>query len=100
MSKERSWKEFGRRLDSNYSSANKVFWHTIRRLRGKSLSTKTSIKDSTGNILRGEKEIFSHLREYFEDWLNPVKATPTDTFDTINFGKEEVFTLTEVAAAI
>ena len=30
MSKERSWNEFGCRLDSNYSSANKVFWQTIR----------------------------------------------------------------------
>ena len=27
-------------------------------------------------------------------------ATPTDTCDTIGFGNEEVFTLTEVAAAI
>ena len=54
-SKECAWKEFGRRLDSNYSSANKVFWQTILRLRGKSLSTTTSIKDSTRNILRDEK---------------------------------------------
>ena len=34
-SKEKSWEEFGRRLVSNYFSANKVFWQTIRRLRGK-----------------------------------------------------------------
>ena len=61
MSKERSWEEFGRRLDSNYSSANEVFWQAIRRLRGKSLSTTTSIKDSTRNILRDEKEILSRL---------------------------------------
>ena len=38
MSKERSWEEFGRWLDSNYSSANKVFWQTIRRVRGKSFN--------------------------------------------------------------
>ena len=25
-SKEKSWEEFGRRLDSNYFSANKIFW--------------------------------------------------------------------------
>ena len=54
MSKERSWEEYGRQLDSNYSSANKVLWQTIRRLRGKSLSITTSIKDSTGNILKHE----------------------------------------------
>ena len=32
--------------------------------------------------------------------LNPVKATSTDTCDTIAFGKEEVVTRTEVAEAI
>ena len=78
-SKERSWEEFVRRLNSNYSSANKAFWQTIRRLPGK--STITSIKDSTGNILQGEKEIFSRWREYFEDLLKPAKATPTDICD-------------------
>ena len=32
--------------------------------------------------------------------FNPVRATSTDTCDTIVVGKEKVFTLTEVAAAI
>ena len=54
----------------------------------------------TGNILRGEKEILLLCREYFEDLLNPQKATPTDTCNTIKFGKEEIFTLTEVAVAM
>ena len=63
MSKEYYWEEFGLPLDSNYSLANKVFWQTIRRLCGKSLSTTTSIKDLTGNIFRNEKEIFSQSRD-------------------------------------
>ena len=32
--------------------------------------------------------------------MNPVKATPTDTCDTIDCGKVEAFTLTEVATAM
>ena len=72
-SKEKSWEEFGRRLDSNYFSANKLFWQTIRRLRGKRSSITYSIKDSDGNILTDENEILSRWREYFEDLLNPVK---------------------------
>ena len=36
MSKERPLEEFGRPVDSNYLSASKVFWQTIRRLSGKS----------------------------------------------------------------
>ena len=59
----------------------------------------TSIKDSTGNILWDEKKILSRWREYFEDLLNQVRATPTDACETIDFGKKEAFTSTEVAAA-
>ena len=79
-SKEKSWEEFGRRLDSNYFSANKVFWQTIRRLRGKSASVTYSIKDSAGNILTDGNEIFSRWREYFEDLLNLVKASIRGTY--------------------
>ena len=57
MSKERSCEEFSSQLDFSYSSGNKVFWQTIRHLRGKSLEATTSIKDLTGNILRDEEEI-------------------------------------------
>ena len=49
-SKEKSWEEFICRLDSNYFSANKVFWQTIRRLRGKRSSVTYSIKDSAGTF--------------------------------------------------
>ena len=58
-SKEKSWEELGRRLDSNYFSANKVFWLTIRRLRGKRSCATYTIKDFTGNILTDENEILS-----------------------------------------
>ena len=84
ISKERSWKLFGRRSDSNELSANNIFWQTIRRLRAKNLNTTTSIKDSTGTILRNEKEIFSRWREHYEDLLNPVTSTITETCDSIN----------------
>ena len=98
-SKEKSWEEFGRRLDSNYFSANKVFWQTIRRLRGKRSSITYSIKDSDGNILTDENEIFSRWREYFEDLWNPVKASTRDTRVTHQWG-DKVFTAAEVATAI
>ena len=99
-SKEKSWEEFGRRLDSNYFSANKVLWQTIRRLRGKRSSITYSIKDSEGNILTNENEILSRWKEYFEDLLNPVKASTRDTHEVIHLGEDEVFTGAEVATAI
>ena len=86
-SKEKSWEEFGRRLDY----ANKVFWQTIRRLRGKRSSVTYSINDSEGNILTDENEILSRRREYFKDLLNPVKASACDTHKVTHLGKKEVF---------
>ena len=85
-SKEKSWEEFGRRLDSNYFSANKVFWQTIRRLRGKRSSITHSMKDSDGNILTDENEILSR-------WTR-------DTHEVTHLEEDEVFTAAEVATAI
>ena len=99
-SKEKSWEEFGRRLDSYYFSAHKVFWQTIRRLRGKRSSNTYSIKDSAGDILTNDNEIFSRWREYFEDLLNPVKASTRDTHKVPHLVEDKVFTAAEVATAI
>ena len=99
QSKEKSWEEFGRRLDSDQRTANKVFWQTIRRLRGKKSNTTASIKDSEGNILSNENDILARWREYFKDLLNPVEATSNDTQEVMH-SEEVVFTAAEVASAV
>ena len=99
-SKVKSWDEFGRWLDSNYFSANKVFWQTIRRLRSKRSSVTYSIKDSTGNILTDENEILSRWEEYFEDLCNSVKVSTRGTHEVTHLGMEGVFTATEVETSI
>ena len=86
-------------IPTNFS-ANKVFWQTIRHLRGKRSSITYSIKDSDGNILTHENEILSPWREYFEDLLNPVKTSTRDTHEVTHLGEDEVFTAAEVATAI
>ena len=45
-------------------------------------------------------EILSRWREYFEDLLNPVKASTRDTHEVTHLEEEEVFTAAEVATAI
>ena len=67
---------------------------SIRRLRGKRSGVTYSIKDSAGNVLTDKNKILSRWRDYFEDLLNPVKAS------TRNTHKEEVFTAAEVSTAI
>ena len=99
-SKEKSWEEFGRQLDSNYFLANKVFWQTIHRLRGKRSSATYSNKVSAGNIITDENEILSRWIEYFKDLLNPVKASTRDTYKVTHQGEKEVFTVAEEATAI
>ena len=47
------------------------------------------IKDSDGNILTDENEILSRWREYFEDLLNPVKASTRYTHKVIHLGKRK-----------
>ena len=59
-----------------------------------------SIKDSDRNILTDENEILSRWREYFEDLLNPVKASTRDTHEVTHLGDDKVFTAAEVATAI
>ena len=52
------------------------------------------------NILTDENEILSRWREYFEDLLNPVKASTHDTQEVIHSGEEKLLTAAEVATAI
>ena len=87
-------------MGSNYSLANKIHWQTIRRLSKKRLSTTTLPRIELQTFLGDKKKILSRWKEYFEDLLNPVKETPIDTCEKIDFGEEAVFTITEVAVAI
>ena len=58
--------------------------------RGKSPSTTIFIKDSAENILRDERELLLRLRKYFADLLNPIRITPTDNCEAIEFWKDEI----------
>ena len=90
MSKESSWEEVELELfigkQSNLADHLPLAWEKF--------STTTSIKDYIRNILRDTKEILLRWRKYFEDLLNPVRATPTETCDNIDYGQKEVFTWT------
>ena len=63
QSKEKSWKEFGQWLNTEYRSANKVFYKTICRLRGKRTPVATFIEDTNGVLLKHQKGILNRWRE-------------------------------------
>ena len=56
---QRAWKEFGERLDDDFKTANKVFWQTIRRLRGKRPQAALFIEDSNGVTLKDQDAILN-----------------------------------------
>jgi len=66
-SKLQSWKNFGYKLDSNYWQANKVFSQILIHQR-----PKWSLTQQCGVIL-------DRWKEYFEDVLNPVTITSSNT---------------------
>ena len=65
QSKEKSWEEFGQKLDTDYRLANKVIWQTMRRLRGKQTPVATFIEDTNGVLLNHQTGILNRWREYF-----------------------------------
>ena len=65
--KERAWREFGERLNDDFKTANKVFWQTIRRLRGKKSRAVLFIEDSNGVTLKDQDAILNRWRDYFSD---------------------------------
>ena len=67
-------RNFGEWLDDDFKMANKVFRHTIRRLRGKRSQAAFFTEGSNGVTLKDQDAILSRWREYFSDLLNPGGA--------------------------
>ena len=59
LPKERVWKEFGERLDDDFKTANKVFWQTVYRSRGKRSRAAFFIEDSNGVTLKDQDAILN-----------------------------------------
>ena len=86
-------------MDTDYRSANKVFWQTIRRLRGKLTPVATVIKDTNGVLLKHQKGILNCRQEYFCQLLNAVTVQYLETSEE-QFGEKIHLTEAEVSTAI
>ena len=91
---------FSRRIVcSKFKTANKVFWQTIRRLRGKRSRAALFIEDSNGVTLKDQDAILNRWRDYFSDFLNPVDATPIQIHEE-QVGEDIQITEADVNAVI
>ena len=94
QSKEKSWEEFGQKLDTDYILANKVFWQTICHLCSKQTPVATFIKDSKCAF-----EASNHWRKYCCELLNLVTAQYLETSEE-QIGEEIHLTKAQVSTAI
>ena len=96
LSKQKTWNDFGIKRESDYRSANKVFWQTIRRLRGRKPTAAVPIRDNKGVLLTSKEDILSRWKEYFEELLNPVSCVKANAQHIL----EEILSEVEIAQAI
>ncbi|CAF3168871.1 unnamed protein product [Rotaria sp. Silwood2] len=97
--KAKSWENLGYQMESNYHSATKVFWQTIRRLRKGGLKQTRSVKNVNGELLTREEDVLHRWKEYFAELYNP-----SNNYDNnINYqisGDSNDITMSEVSSAI
>ena len=99
LCKEKLWEEFKQQLDKDYRSANKVFSQTIHHLRGKQTPVAIFIEDTNGVLLKHQKGILNHWREYFWKLINPVTVQHLETSEE-ETSEEIHLTEAEVSTAI
>ncbi|CAF1534892.1 unnamed protein product [Adineta ricciae] len=97
--KTKSWEDFGHQMESNYHTASKVFWQTIRRLRKGGLKQTRSIKNADGELLTSEEDILERWKQYFAELYNPTN-NHGNTINQATSGDPNGITLGEVSLAI
>ncbi|TKS65417.1 Craniofacial development protein 2 p97 bucentaur protein [Collichthys lucidus] len=73
--KTRAWEEFGEAMESDFRTASRRFWTTIRRLRRGKQCTVNTVFSGDGVLLTSTGDVMGRWREYFEDLLNPTSTS-------------------------
>lgn len=77
--KEKSWEDFGTKLEKDSQGNQKLFYKVLKNLRSNKNPRTITIKNADGELLREEREIMGRWKEYFENLLNT--ETPTEESD-------------------
>ncbi|CAF1059527.1 unnamed protein product [Rotaria sp. Silwood1] len=86
-------------MESNYHSATKMFWQTIRRLRKGGLKQTRSVKNINGELLTREEDVLHRWKEYFAELYNPSNNYGNNINHQIS-GDSNAITMGEVSSAI
>ncbi|XP_031358768.1 uncharacterized protein LOC116182371 [Photinus pyralis] len=87
QSKQQTWEEFGRKIEADSKTNQKLFYKVLKNLRKDKHHTLKYVKAKDDSVLTEEKAIIERWKEYFEELLN---------LDTqANFLTEEEISYTE-----
>lgn len=74
-SKQKTWKEFGEKLEKDSRGNQKLFYRVLKNLRDKKEVDNPAIKNEKGEILRNQTEIMNRWKEYFQKLLEAGDET-------------------------
>ena len=88
-SKKNSWEQFGEFIEKTGQDDGKLFWGTIKNLRGQGKKESMStIKNTDGEIIVDQGKIIDRWKDYFDDLLNVQELTGGLTNFSKDFRKE------------
>ena len=68
--KKENCEEFGEKMEKNSKENQKLCFRVLKSLRKEKSVNSKQVKNTTGDILREEKEIMNRWKEYFQELLN------------------------------
>lgn len=101
--KQRSWEQFGEKMERDKYGNQKLFYKVLKNLRKDRHHKYPSIINKEGTTLTDMKEILARWREYFEDMLNTSQMQETEDpeykAENEEHSEQEDFTVEEVKRA-
>lgn len=68
--KEKSWAEFGEKMESAHKEKQKLFYRTVKSMKREKECPIKFVKDKSGSLLRQDTQIMERWREHFKELLN------------------------------
>ena len=77
--KQKSWEEFGKKMEEDRHGNQKLFYKMLKSIRKGSQRKQECIKSKQGELLEEDADIMARWKEYFEDILNTKHQSQENT---------------------
>lgn len=92
-SKQRTWTEFGEKLEQDCKGNQKLFYKVLKNLRAKKNTDITAIRNEQGDLITDEQQITERWKQYFEKLLNPWNTLDDDLQNREGTANEDKVTI-------